>query len=118
MDEQARRELRLASAYGLSLGALVRIQGIRPEMLFGLMIVSDLCRGTGAKALITSVVDGLHMINSLHYAGSAVDFILSLVEDREDWVAELSRRLGRDFDVIDEGTHVHVEYQPRVGAFR
>ncbi len=118
MDEQGQRELHLASAYGLSLGALVRIQGIRPEMIFGLMIVSDLCRGTGAKALITSVVDGLHMINSLHYSGCGTDFILDLVEDREAWLVELKKRLGRDFDVIDEGDHVHVEYQPRVGASR
>ncbi len=116
MDEEGLRELRLASAYGLRIAANVRMQGVRPEMLLGIMVLSDLCRGSGTRALITSVLNGLHMVNSLHYVGAAIDFTIDRPEDRAAWVAELGVRLGRNFDVIDEGDHIHVEYQPHTGA--
>ena len=116
MDEEGLRKLKLVRAPGLHISARARIQGIRPEMVLGLIILSGLCSGTGIKALITSVLDGEHMVSSLHYSGDAADFISDLTEDRDEWVAELAARLGPDFDVVDEGTHIHIEYQPHVGA--
>ena len=110
------RKLQQLSVYGLRLGGVTRIQGIRSELLLGLMVVSDLCRTTGARALITSVLNGEHMHNSLHYVGAAADFVLGGVEDRDAWVIILRQHLGSDFDVIDEGDHIHIEYQPHSGA--
>ncbi len=116
MDEDAIRDLRLACVYGLRLGARVRIHGIRPELLLALMILADFCRGSEIKPLVTSMIDGAHMNNSLHYVGAAFDFVSDLTEDRDAWLNELRMRLGRDFDVVDEHDHVHIEYQPHVGA--
>ena len=101
---------------GITLALNVRAQGIRPELLLGLMVVSDMCIRRGATMVITAILNGPHMKNSLHYTGSAVDFTVGQVADRKMFVAELRARLGEAYDVIDEGTHIHVEYQPHTGA--
>lgn len=116
MDEKGMRLFELATAPGLRLSGRVRIQGIRPELILGLMILSDLCNAMGTSAVLTSVLDGEHMTSSLHYTGAGADFISDLTENRDEWLAELRKRLGPDFDVVDEGDHVHIEYQPHVGA--
>lgn len=90
----------------------VRTQGVRPEMLLGLIIISNLCSEYGISAVVTSILDGLHMHNSLHYTGAAVDFVIGDAPNRSVFASELRSRLGRDYDVIDEGDHIHVEYQP------
>ena len=105
-------EVALQNLGGLRLGRSIMIQGIRPELLLALLIISDLCRVQGLIAVVTSILDGLHMRNSLHYTGAAVDFQIDLTADHEPWVAELRERLGLAYDVIDEGDHIHVEYQP------
>lgn len=101
---------------GVHLGTDVRLQGIRPELLVGLLIVSDMCIRQGLSAIFTHVLDGSHMKNSLHYTGAAVDFTIDLIEGRSAWVVELRERIGPAYDVIDEGTHIHIEYQPHTGA--
>lgn len=116
MNETRMDEFRLQVAGGLRLGAVARMHGIRPELTLALIIIADLCRTTKVRALVTSLLDGKHMRNSLHYVGAAVDFTLDTVLDRMVWVHGLSERLGPNYDVIDGGNHVHVEYQPHVGA--
>lgn len=101
---------------GFNLALNVRSQGIRPELLLGLMVLSDMCIRQGATVVVTAILNGPHMKNSLHYTGAAVDFTLAQVVDREMFVAELRSRLGETYDVIDEGTHIHIEYQPHHGA--
>ena len=116
MDEKQDREGTGWGPYGLRLALNVRLQGIRPELLLGIIIISDLCRVSGAKVLITAVLNGLHMRNSLHFVGGAVDFTVELLGDRAIWVAELKDRLAINYDVVDEDTHIHVEFQPHTGA--
>lgn len=112
MSGEGTDELGLKNLGGLRMGSGILIQGVRPELLLGLMILSDMCMLKGTVVVITSILDGLHMRNSLHYTGAAVDFVIDLTSDHEPWVAELRTRLGLAFDVIDEGTHIHMEYQP------
>ena len=101
---------------GIRLAPNVRAQGIRPELLLGLMIASNLCAEHGIAAVVTSIVDGLHMRNSLHYTGAAVDFDIGDPPNRSVFASELRGRLGREYDVIDEEDHIHVEYQPHERA--
>ena len=116
MAEERTLESHLATTPGMRLALNVRLQGIRPELLLALMIVSDLCNVWSKSVIITTVLNGAHMHNSLHYTGAAVDFVVDLVVARSDFVDELRDRLGPDFDVIDEGDHIHIEYQPHHGA--
>ena len=90
----------------------VRIHGIQPEMVLGLSILRALWP---AEMVVTSVVDGKHSRGSLHYTGCAVDLRTRNLDPAEiQKVAVKAReRLGDDFDVVVEKTHMHVEYQPK-----
>lgn len=80
--------------------------------------------GPGAEVVVTSGNDSAHGSASLHYADRAVDlrtgthFIPPLMtrEQAEAIVAALRRRLGRDYDVVLEADHIHVEYDPKPKA--
>lgn len=99
----------------------VRINGAHfyPEMTR----ITDALRITAPelrdKAVwITSAADGDHMINSLHYKNRAFDVrIWNIVGDRtqeaEAWCGRLRSTLGKDYDVVLEGNHIHIEYDPK-----
>jgi len=55
------------------------------------------------------------MKKSLHYADRAIDLRSGYLsnEARESVVLALKRELGKDFDVVDEGDHIHIEYDPK-----
>ena len=112
MGDEQKGKLHKLHPGGIRLKSTVRAQGIRPELLLGLIIISDLCREYGITAMVTSIVDGLHMRNSLHYSGAGVDFVIGQAPNRRVFASELRSRLGRDYDVIYGDDHIHVEYQP------
>lgn len=71
----------------------------------------------GYEVVITSACDGEHMQGSLHYEGKALDLRCSVAwgfseADCEAIAAMMQERLGEDYDVVWEGTHLHVEYDP------
>ena len=70
---------------------------------------------TDREAVITSGNDGQHMQNSLHYADRAIDLRTWFIptKTRKLLVNELKDRLGKNFDVVDEGNHIHIEYDPK-----
>jgi hypothetical protein len=93
----------------------VNLQGLRPEMIIGLMVANGVYIAHGKDMVITCALDGKHSVTSLHYAGCAVDirtnyFTKATAIKVRD---EIKERLGIDFDVILESDHLHIEYQPR-----
>ncbi len=56
-----------------------------------------------------------HSATSLHYAGAAVDLRTKDMGGAEAKRAHkmLQEALPEDFDVILEGNHIHMEWQPR-----
>lgn len=65
-------------------------------------------------ALITSARDGEHKTDSLHYSGKAIDL---RTRDMDTGIArkvtrDIQNELGRDYDVILEHNHIHLEYDP------
>jgi hypothetical protein len=99
----------------LELKSDVRINGLKPELLLGIMIVHSVFVQTGKHCTITSVTEGKHSWGSLHYAGYACDFrIKTLTEVEQGNVYRLcDKMLGADFDFVKEVTHFHLEYQPK-----
>lgn len=90
----------------------VRLRGIDPVLVIGIIIVADVYTDRGATCTLTSVTDGAHMPNSLHNAGLAADF--RLPDGELDGLGkEVRAGLGRDWDVLIEGDHMHIEYDPR-----
>lgn len=65
--------------------------------------------------VVTSVCDGRHMKNSKHYEGMATDVrSKNLSSEEGEMVCQYLRKiLGRDFDVVIETTHIHIEYDPK-----
>lgn len=69
------------------------------------------------ECVLTCGTDDKHKPGSLHFAGQAFDLRIRDIPpaSREPARTEMKRRLGDDFDVVLEGDHFHVEYQPKVG---
>lgn len=93
----------------------VKLQGVRPELVLAMQVANDIFAGERCEMTITSVLDGEHSRNSLHYAGCAFDVrtrgIHGSTVNRIE--ATLRGALTVDFDVVLESTHLHIEYQPR-----
>lgn len=80
----------------------------------GMPIVREVFRDFGYTATITSGRDGKHMTGSLHYSGQAFDFRSRDIAsaDLHHLVATLAEALGKEFDVVLESDHIHVEFDP------
>jgi len=65
--------------------------------------------------VLTSGRDGVHGPTTLHGEGNAGDFRTRQIRDeiRERIVADIRRELGKDFDVILEVDHLHIEHDPK-----
>jgi hypothetical protein len=94
----------------------VKIGLLKPQMVFALVIVDHIFwHEYGYRAVLTSGNDGKHKDTSLHYKGYAVDIRRSDIE-REDIHSiheDMVEALGKEFDVVLESTHWHIEYQPK-----
>jgi len=64
------------------------------------------------EAVITSTYEGSHSPSSLHYANLAIDLRLP-PRNINTVVEELKRRLGKDYDIVKEPTHIHLEFDPK-----
>lgn len=64
------------------------------------------------ELVVTSTYEGNHSPGSLHYANDAVDIRRPRQKDKE-CRDELRRALGKDFDVVLERDHIHIEYDPK-----
>lgn len=77
-----------------------------------LNIVNKLFEIAGKELTITSTYDGSHSAGSLHYANQAYKIRVSL-ETSVKMVKDIRFSLGSDFDVIDEGDHIQIKYDPK-----
>lgn len=99
----------------MNIKAGVRITGIQPEIVLAISISDSVYHVYREVLTVTSLLDGEHMRASLHYVGAAVDFRLP-VTDVPAMVMALRSALGDNYDVVLEADHIHVEFQPKVGA--
>lgn len=73
----------------------------------------------GIPLVVTSAKDGQHSIGSLHYHGLAVDIRSRDIPaaHRDAFVYGIKASLkfiDKKYQVIDEGDHIHIEYDRRV----
>lgn len=93
-----------------------RIYGLRTEMAVAFTVACFTYMDAGAgMCTLTSGSEGKHSAGSLHYAGLAID-LRPPETNRDKILVNLRLRLGDEFDVVDEGNHFHIEYQPKVGV--
>lgn len=64
------------------------------------------------ELIITSTYEGNHGAGSLHYADDAYDSGLPKGNAQAIY-REIKEDLGHSYDVVLEGDHIHVEYDPK-----
>lgn len=94
----------------------VKIAGLQPEALLGMLVADGIFRHIGLPCVITSVTGGKHMKGSLHPKGFAFDIRTRSLSttNKVFLLSELTNSLPNDFDVIDESDHIHVEFDPKL----
>lgn len=89
----------------------VDISRLNRELRRALNVIEKVFKEYGQEAVITSTYEGNHSASSLHYADDAVDF--RRFSYGVQIVAKLKKKLGIDYDVVLEKTHIHVEWDPK-----
>jgi len=98
---------------GVELGEL-----LSPQAVLGMLVAAQIYGAhlLATECVVTSVADGKHGTNSLHYKGRAFDLRTRdiPIAIRPTLFADLCARLRPlGFDVIDEEDHFHCEYDPK-----
>lgn len=91
----------------------ISICGLRPELLFGMMIANEVFENMDELLVITEVVARRSQTWSYHPAGFAFDCRLPEEENVDVLGAVLRESLGEEWDVVVENNHIHVEYEVR-----
>jgi hypothetical protein len=94
----------------------VALSGMSPEIVLAVMIIKDILNDHGQEVVITSGVDGKHRVSSAHYTGRAVDLRIWDLKDKDRCITKMRAALGRDYDVVLESNHIHLEFDPKMGA--
>ena len=100
----------------LALKAGVTVGGLSPEILLAIMVAHAVYQEFGQGLTVTSVRDGVHKTGSKHYQGDGADLRTRVFDSEATKRAVrdvLASRLGHDYDVVLEPTHIHVEYDPK-----
>lgn len=90
------------------------------RMFYAAIVVDGVMRELGSEAIITSGADGKHSARSKHYPENNLSGMVEALDfrtwgiDPESAALRIRNRLGRDYDVVVEATHLHVEYDPEV----
>lgn len=89
----------------------VDLRGLQPQMVIAVQVAQWVY---GAQELtITSGSEGEHMAGSLHYKGLAVDIRLPAPDKIAVVILGLRGSLGKQYDVVLENDHIHIEFDPR-----
>jgi len=93
----------------------VAIDRFSIQLLNALLQAAQIYQIHGVPLVITALSDGVHKDNSLHYRGYAADLRTrdARPQDIPTIVRDLRRTLGATFDVVEEGDHIHIEYDPQ-----
>lgn len=85
------------------------LSAITAETAEGLRALSSMLGREGCDLYITHLQGGIHSDGSFHPFGRAADIRRPAIDKEEIWAA--LRKMG--FDVVDEGSHIHIEYDPK-----
>lgn len=100
----------------------VSLEGVTEVTRKAIEDVDLVYRHSGIKLVITSGTeghdgDGIHKKGSKHYTGEAFDCrtfnIPGTHQAKMDIYNTIKRVLGKDFDVVLEKDHIHVEFDPK-----
>ena len=90
----------------------VDISRLKRKIRKTLCVVDEIHKKHGIELVITSTYEGSHCACSYHYANDAYDIRWRPSYGKEIY-EEIKKALGPDFDVVLEGDHIHIEYDPK-----
>ena len=93
----------------------VKTLGIKPELLLALFIADGVYKTFDVELVVTSITDGKHSRTSRHYLGIAADLRKYYFTPRQvkSVAKEHRKRLGKDYLVLVEKTHIHLAWKPQ-----
>lgn len=99
----------------------VSLIAVSPQIVFADQVMTGIFAAHDLDCEVTSGSEGRHGYGSLHFIGNGRDYSLAAANKiaavtADNIVREAKAALGREFDVVNEGDHVHVEWQPKVGV--
>jgi hypothetical protein len=94
------------------------VLSLRNEISIAVLVVDVYVRMLTTKIpVLTAGADGKHMKGSRHYKQSAIDVDWEPwgkpPENIEEVASAVRTALGRDYDVVEHETHLHVEWDPK-----
>lgn len=98
----------------LSIKPGVRVRGVSNEILLAVMVAQSVFENFKEDMTITSITDGDHKAGSLHHTGEAIDLRIRDIDPAvlPALVDGLCVHLSSSYDVVLEGDHIHIEYDP------
>jgi len=91
----------------------VDISRLKRKIRRTLSLVHSVFRKYGIEMVVVSTYEGDHDPSSLHYANDAYD-VRWKVEYPSEIINEIRKKLGKDFNVVLEKDHLHIEYNPKL----
>lgn len=95
----------------------VVVYRMHPEVERIIDVLDDISKRVARRdVVITSAREGEHSKNSLHYKGRALDIRVNDLDanTRALYLRAIKNALDdAKWDVVDEGTHIHIEFDPR-----
>ena len=92
----------------------VSLEGVSWRLFYAAVVCEAVYGEYGVGLVITSANDGKHGNKTLHHKGLALDLRTWTLKGREQEVAaKIRAKLGPDYDVVVEGDHIHLEYDPK-----
>ena len=85
---------------------------LQPVMAKARGKVADVFERHGEDLFITAQRDGIHSNGSLHPEGLAMDFRPPMT-NHNTMYREIVHAVGPAFDLVTEGNHWHLEYDPK-----
>jgi hypothetical protein len=91
------------------------LKGIQPQIVAAFPIIESVFLSFGKESILTSGTEGQHMAGSLHPKGLAADWRIHHVPQamHAQLIEKLQKALGKEFQVILELDHAHVEFDPK-----
>lgn len=96
----------------------VQLAGLHPRVMLRLPDIESVTKFIFTReAVITSALDGQHMEGSLHSRGRALDLRINDQPQPKilGYFQMMKQRLGKDWDVVLENDHLHIEWDPKRG---
>ena len=94
---------------------ITHLKYVLKNKLNEIALVCKLINGVNYVMTITSGNDGIHMKNSRHYKNEAIDIRTRDMSEQNKINTKIWLKvwLGKNYDVILESDHIHIEYDSK-----